>query len=159
MEQQGQRRSRTDPENVAGDIPQPGDVVAGTFVVERALGVGGMGIVVARLATPISDRPSPSSFCGKAGGEGSRHAVSRFPHAEARDVAALQSDHVVRVMGQPGCSTTGCPSSSWSICTEPISARCSSVGGLSLSTRWSGTCSRRWRGSPRLTSAGSCIAT
>ena len=29
------------------NIPQPGEVIGGKFVVERVLGVGGMGVVVA----------------------------------------------------------------------------------------------------------------
>ena len=74
---------------------QPGDLVAGRYRVERMLGAGGMGVVVA--ATQIElDRVVALKFMQEALLE-SPDLVRRFS-LEARAAARLQSEHVVRVL-------------------------------------------------------------
>ena len=79
---------------MSGDVPVAGEVLAGKYVVERVLGQGGMGIVLAarhreldaRVAVKLlRTRPAPSV-----------EAVERFQR-EARAAARLKSDHVARV--------------------------------------------------------------
>jgi serine/threonine-protein kinase len=78
-----------------GSVPQPGETIAGKFFIERVLGVGGMGVVVAARHTHL-DQTVAIKFLRRdaARDEG---AVSRFLR-EARAAAGLQSEHVVRVM-------------------------------------------------------------
>ncbi len=74
--------------------PQPGELIAEKYVVERVLGAGGMGVVVAarhreldsRVAIKLlRTRPAPSV-----------EEFERFQR-EARAAARLKSDHVARV--------------------------------------------------------------
>lgn len=80
---------------VVGAALKPGDVIDGVYVLERLLGQGGMGAVYAAreerlgrrvaikvLLDAVADRPE---------------VVKRFER-EARSAAALQSDHVTRVL-------------------------------------------------------------
>lgn len=76
-------------------VPAPGDVIAGKYVVEGLLGVGGMGIVVAArhraLGTPVAIKlliAADEQFQGEA-----KVRLIR----EARAAAALTSDAFVRV--------------------------------------------------------------
>ena len=74
---------------------RPGDVVAGKYRVDRTLGVGGMGVVVA--ATQIElDRRVALKFLLPKVLERPR-LVARFSR-EARAAASLQSEHVARVI-------------------------------------------------------------
>jgi serine/threonine protein kinase len=70
----------------------PGDTVGGRYVVEEVLGRGGMGIVVAARHEPLGHRVAMKLVSGSA----SADAFERFTR-EARIVASLESDHVVRV--------------------------------------------------------------
>src|SRR5258708_2209790 len=85
----------TDASNVIAGVPQPGDVVGGKFVVERVIGLGGMGVVVAARSSLLGQTVAIKFLRREAARDGA--AVSRFLR-EARAVAGLQSDHVVRVM-------------------------------------------------------------
>ena len=76
-------------------IPAAGDVVAGRFVVEEVLGVGGMGVVVAARHAQLGQKVAIKFLRRDA--KKSPEAVSRFLR-EARSVVGLQSAHVVRVM-------------------------------------------------------------
>jgi serine/threonine protein kinase len=79
---------------VVGPV-RPGEIVGGKYRVERTLGSGGMGIVVA--ATHIElERPVALKFLLPRVLE-RRDVVARFAR-EARAVAQLQSEHVARVL-------------------------------------------------------------
>ncbi|HSO34923.1 MAG TPA: serine/threonine-protein kinase, partial [Labilithrix sp.] len=74
---------------------QPGDVIGGTYVIERLLGEGGMGAVFVaneeRLGRRVAIKVLLSAVADNP------EAVARFER-EARSAAALQSDHVTRVL-------------------------------------------------------------
>jgi len=75
-------------------IVRPGDVLAGKYLVDRVLGVGGMGVVVAATHTQLDQRVAikfllPSMLPN-------REVVERFQR-EARAAAKIRSEHVVRV--------------------------------------------------------------
>jgi eukaryotic-like serine/threonine-protein kinase len=81
--------------NAAAGVPQAGEVVGGKFVIERVLGVGGMGVVVAAHHNHL-DKTVAIKFLRRDAAK-DELAVSRFLR-EARAVTVLQSEHVVRVM-------------------------------------------------------------
>lgn len=71
-----------------------GDVVAGKYRVERLVGAGGMGVVVAATHLELGQRVAlkfilPDAMAG-------RDAVERF-FREARAIARLNSEHITRV--------------------------------------------------------------
>jgi serine/threonine protein kinase len=74
---------------------QPGQILAGKFKVERVLGVGGMGIVVAARHTQLDQRVALKFLlpvaCEVPG------AVNRFLR-EGKAAARITSEHVARVM-------------------------------------------------------------
>ena len=76
-------------------IPQAGEVVGGKYVVERVIGVGGMGVVVAAHHQHLEQTVAIKFLRREAAKD--EMAVARFLR-EARAVIALQSEHVVRVM-------------------------------------------------------------
>jgi serine/threonine-protein kinase len=74
---------------------RPGDVLAGKYRVERVLGAGGMGVVVAAMHTELEQRVAlkfllPAALANAV-------AVGRFAQ-EARAVVRLKSEHVARVI-------------------------------------------------------------
>jgi serine/threonine protein kinase len=81
--------------NATAGVPQAGEVVGGKFVIERVLGVGGMGVVVAAHHNHL-DKTVAIKFLRRDAAK-DELAVSRFLR-EARAVTVLQSEHVVRVM-------------------------------------------------------------
>jgi serine/threonine-protein kinase len=86
---------RTETTSALDGLPQAGEVVGGKFVIERVLGVGGMGVVLAARHTQLGQNVAIKFLRRTAAS--SPEAVSRFLR-EARAVVALQSAHVVRVM-------------------------------------------------------------
>jgi hypothetical protein len=76
-------------------IPQAGELVGGKFVIERVLGVGGMGVVLAARHTQLGQQVAIKFLRPSAAAN--PEAVNRFLR-EARAVVSLQSAHVVRVM-------------------------------------------------------------
>jgi eukaryotic-like serine/threonine-protein kinase len=74
--------------------PEPGMVVAGKYRVERVLGEGGMGIVVAATHLGL-EQPVAIKFL-HADAMGDKDAVERFLR-EAKVAAKIKSDHVARV--------------------------------------------------------------
>ena len=76
-------------------IPKAGDVIAGKFVVETVLGVGGMGVVVSASHAQLGQKVA-IKFLRKNANK-TPEAVNRFLR-EARAVVGLHSAHVVRVM-------------------------------------------------------------
>jgi serine/threonine protein kinase len=76
-------------------IPLPGEMVGGKFIVERVLGVGGMGVVVAARHMQLGQTVA-IKFLRRSAAT-SPESVNRFLR-EARASVGLQSAHVVRVM-------------------------------------------------------------
>ncbi len=74
---------------------QPGDVIGGTYVIERLLGQGGMGAVYVAHEERLGRRVAIKVLL--AAMTDNTEAVARFER-EARSAAALQSDHVTRVL-------------------------------------------------------------
>src|ERR1700722_7246382 len=87
--------SSSDPSNppISGG-PVPGDVIAGKYVVESLLGVGGMGLVVS--ARHIQLNQSVAIKLLRSGPEGTSSA-SRFLR-EARAASSIRCEHVARVL-------------------------------------------------------------
>ena len=83
----------------------PGDIVGGRYRVERVLGAGGMGVVVAAKHTEL-DQPVALKFILPEAVSG-KDAIERFMR-EARSVARLKSEHVARVF-DVGRDETGSP--------------------------------------------------
>ncbi|MCA9677426.1 MAG: serine/threonine protein kinase, partial [Myxococcales bacterium] len=78
----------------AGSI-QPGTVLAGKYQVERVLGQGGMGMVVAAMHLQLGQRVAIKFLLPEA--MAMRDAVERFVR-EARAAVRLRSEHVGRVI-------------------------------------------------------------
>ncbi len=77
------------------DLPTaPGQVFAGKYRVERVLGAGGMGVVVAATHVDLGERRAVKFMLPTAVGD--TVALERF-FREARAAAKLKSDHVARV--------------------------------------------------------------
>jgi eukaryotic-like serine/threonine-protein kinase len=74
-------------------VPIPGDVIAGKYRVERVLGAGGMGIVVAATHEVTGEAVAVKVL--RAGRDAKQ--VERF-FREARTMSKLSSPHVVRVL-------------------------------------------------------------
>src|SRR5580692_10089301 len=79
---------------IAG-LPTPGDVIAGKYEIERVLGSGGMGIVLAARHKQLGQRVAIKLLHGEAAADSS--AATRFLR-EARSAVALASEHVTRVL-------------------------------------------------------------
>ena len=72
----------------------PGDVIAGKYRVERVLGAGGMGVVVAALHLQLDERVALKLLSTSAAGN--EEATARFLR-EARAAVKIKSEHVARV--------------------------------------------------------------
>jgi serine/threonine-protein kinase len=81
-------------EELAG-IPSVGEVVGGKFAIEKVLGIGGMGVVVAARHVQLGQRVAIKFLRKDAASQ--PEAVNRFLR-EARSAVGLQSANVVRVM-------------------------------------------------------------
>ncbi len=86
-------------------LPAPGDVIAAKYQVERVLGVGGMGVVLAARHLQLGQRVA-IKFMVEAFAQDAR-AVERFVR-EARAAVALSSEHVARVI-DVGTLESGAP--------------------------------------------------
>ena len=84
---------------------RPGDLLAGKYRVERVLGAGGMGVVVAAMHTELEQRVALKFLLPAA--LANTIAVGRFAQ-EARAVVRLKSEHVARVI-DVGRLETGAP--------------------------------------------------
>lgn len=82
-----------DPEELEG-VPKPGDVVVEKYRVERVLGVGGMGCVVAATHTSLGTPVAIKFLLAKAAKNPSN--IERFQR-EAQAAARIKSDHVAKV--------------------------------------------------------------
>src|SRR5450432_2363914 len=72
-----------------------GDILAGKYQVERVLGVGGMGVVVAARHLQLDQQVALKFMLPAA--LASPEAVSRFLR-EARNAVRLRSEHVARII-------------------------------------------------------------
>src|ERR1700675_3650466 len=76
-----------------GDL-KPGDVLAGKYRVERVLGAGGMGVVVAAHHIQLDEKVALKFLIPEA--LGNAEALARFER-EARAAVKIKSEHVARV--------------------------------------------------------------
>jgi eukaryotic-like serine/threonine-protein kinase len=86
-------------------IPGPGEVIAAKYEVERVLGAGGMGVVVAARHLQLGQRVAVKFIRGEAATD--QTALGRFLR-EARAAVALSSEHVTKVL-DVGTLETGAP--------------------------------------------------
>jgi eukaryotic-like serine/threonine-protein kinase len=95
----------TPPPTNAFGLPQKGDIIAGKYQVEDSLGQGGVGVVVAAVHLALRQRVAVK-FLLPAGMSvpGARERFLR----EAQAAAAIQSEHVMRVL-DIGTLHTGAP--------------------------------------------------
>ncbi len=84
---------------------RPGDVLAGKYRIERLLGQGGMGVVVAATHIQLDERVAIKFLLPAA--LQNPEAVARFAR-EARAAVKIKSEHVARVT-DVGMLDTGCP--------------------------------------------------
>src|SRR3954463_7902779 len=82
-----------------------GDILAGKYRVDRVLGVGGMGVVVAAHHLQLDDRVAIKFLLPEA--LGNPEAVARFAQ-EARAAVKIKSEHVARV-SDVGTLASGAP--------------------------------------------------
>lgn len=82
-----------------------GEILAGKYRVERVLGVGGMGVVVAALHLQLDERVAIKFLLPEA--LSNAEAVARFAR-EARAAVKIKSQHVARVI-DVGTLETGAP--------------------------------------------------
>jgi serine/threonine-protein kinase len=80
-------------DSLPAGAPAPGEVVAGKYRVERVLGAGGMGIVVAARHIELDERVALKVLRAEVV---SPETTARFLR-EARSSAKIKSEHVVRV--------------------------------------------------------------
>ena len=131
-----------------------GSTIAGKYRVERVLGQGGMGVVVAAMHVELDQRVAIKFLLPDA----LRDAewVSRFAR-EAQAAARIQSEHVARVF-DVGTLDTGAPYMVMEYLEGRDLQRSSTSDGRCRRPRRSTTCSRRARRSPRRTRSASCTA-
>jgi serine/threonine-protein kinase len=84
---------------------QPGQILLGKYRIERVLGVGGMGVVVAATHTTLEERVAIKFLLPEA--LRNPEAVARFLR-EARAAVRIKSEHVARVT-DVGTLETGAP--------------------------------------------------
>jgi eukaryotic-like serine/threonine-protein kinase len=78
----------------ADDVPMEGQVLAGKYVIERVIGQGGMGSVVAARHQELGQRVAVKFLRAEVLGQ--QAAVERFLR-EARAVVSIKSEHVAKV--------------------------------------------------------------
>jgi serine/threonine-protein kinase len=96
------------PPNIVGDgapLVRTGDVVSGKFRIERVLGQGGMGVVVAARHLQLDETVALKFLRAQANSD--PDALARFTR-EARAAAKLKSEHVARVL-DAGVADDGTP--------------------------------------------------
>jgi serine/threonine-protein kinase len=86
-------------------LPEPGDVLAGKYQVERVLGRGGMGVVVKATHLQLDEPVAIKLLLPEARGDAP--TVSRFLR-EAKAAVKIKSEHVARVL-DVGTLDTGAP--------------------------------------------------
>ncbi|MFO0742011.1 MAG: hypothetical protein U0270_39300 [Labilithrix sp.] len=129
-----------------------GDVLAGKYVVERVLGAGGMGVVVAARHLQLDQRVALKFLLPEACK--APDAVARFLR-EGKAAACITSEHVARVIGHGRARRAARPTGSSS--TPEGADLGANPQPLAWRTRSSTYC-RRARRSWKRTSSASCIA-
>src|SRR5687767_3647001 len=81
--------------SIPAGAPQPGDVFADRYIVDRLLGVGGMGFVFAATHVHLRERVAIKMLLPKLVED--RDVVERFLR-EGRAAVKIRSEHVVRVL-------------------------------------------------------------
>ena len=90
----GSRRTETAGSRRTETAVSLGDTIGGRYVVEEVLGSGGMGVVVAARHATLGHRVAMKFVSASAHADAD--ALARFSR-EARIIASLESEHVVRV--------------------------------------------------------------
>jgi serine/threonine-protein kinase len=85
--------SNQQPAPIVDRLPEPGEVLAGRYRVERVVGVGGMGIVSAALHVELDERVAVKLMKRSSMNP---QSIARFLR-EARAAAKIKSEHVARV--------------------------------------------------------------
>jgi serine/threonine-protein kinase len=86
-------------------IPREGEILAGKYRVERLLGAGGMGVVLAAHHIELDEKVALKFLLPEA--LASAEAVPRFQR-EARAASKIKNEHVARVT-DVGSLENGCP--------------------------------------------------
>ena len=86
--------SERDPSRLEARAPRPGDVVGGKYIVERVIGSGGMGVVVAARHLQLGERVALKFLLTSIIDES---FVARFLR-EAQLAVRIKSEHVARVL-------------------------------------------------------------
>jgi serine/threonine-protein kinase len=86
--------SVADDPNLVG-IPRPGDVVAGKYLVERIIGTGGMGVVLAAMHQELRERVALKMVRPEVAAN--PDLVGRFMR-EGRAAVKIRNEHVARVL-------------------------------------------------------------
>ncbi len=89
----------------SANVPREGEIIAGKYVVERVLGAGGMGVVVAARHVQLETRVAIKFLLPEM--LGSPEVVARFAR-EARAAVKITSENVARVL-DVGTLETGAP--------------------------------------------------
>ncbi|APR79322.1 serine/threonine protein kinase [Minicystis rosea] len=92
-------------EQAQAGLPGEGDILAGKYRIDRILGQGGMGVVVAAHHTTLRQKVAVKFLLPEAAKRGD--ATERFLR-EARAAVSIQSEHVARVT-DVGTLDTGAP--------------------------------------------------
>jgi serine/threonine-protein kinase len=87
----------------AAGTPEPGSIIDGKYRIDRVLGAGGMGVVVAASHLLLGERVAIKFLATTAGAA----AVARF-RREAQVAIRIKSEHIVRLM-DVGTLPTGAP--------------------------------------------------
>lgn len=90
----------------AAEVPAEGQTIDGKYVVERRLGAGGMGVVVAARHLQLGHRVAIKLVHGTLARD--EQATARFVR-EARAAVALKSEHVARVLDVGSLEGGGAP--------------------------------------------------
>ncbi|MEP7120990.1 MAG: protein kinase [Byssovorax sp.] len=88
----------TDPSRPEGRAPRPGEVVAGKYVVERVIGSGGMGVVVAAKHLQLGERVALKFLLASGSTSPSDHPFAARFLREAQLAVRIKSEHVARVL-------------------------------------------------------------
>jgi len=88
------RSTSSKPPSLPPGIPAPGQVLAGKYTVERVIGVGGMGVVLAARHVELEERVAIKMLLPTLSAHG--EPATRFVR-EARAAIKIRNEHVVRV--------------------------------------------------------------
>jgi serine/threonine-protein kinase len=86
-------------------VPQVGDTVAGKYLIERVLGVGGMGVVLAAMHLHLAQRVAIKILLPEAASQ--PESLARFLR-EAQASSAIKTEHVAQVL-DVGTAADGSP--------------------------------------------------